>query len=606
MTVLVAGNAALLDLIMTGDRVPGRAEVASLLDGPGRQGAWRPGGAALAAALAIREQGMAVRLWHPLPKGPAAGADIALLGRQGVELDHCPRSNVEPARCLMVNAGEARLAWSDQHPDLDIDDVDALLAGVEHVVIAPVWGRWASQLADAAAARSIPISLFGAAPPEALGRAWRMAVLDRDQHRDAPGLTAEIAAITNGVQGASIVVSPQRPIHISAQPAKVVDTTGAGDAFAGAFIGRILLGDEPSAAGHEAARIAARACEVWGTLAPFAALKAKPASTREDRVQGALAGLACGDAFGMPNSFLRTPPWRMRMEPGPAESPYHAGYPAGRITDDTEQALALTDALEDGFTVDSVVERLNQWFVAVGGSASLAVGPSTMRALIAFQTGQPVQTIGETGVSNGAAMRIAPIGVYAALSGFDLRETTAVVRTACWPTHATSPAISGALSVAWAIAAAIGGKSWDEVVQAGLAGAQAGAEEGRWIYAADIARRIEAALRLARTCASATDLAHLVSDVIGAGEPTTETAPAAFAIADFCKGDPALAIEIAGNLRGDTDTIAAIAGAICGAYAGVTALPAEWRALVQSVNDLDFEAWAARLEKASGAGVLAA
>jgi len=60
------------------------------------------------------------------------------------------------------------------------------------------------------------------------------------------------------------------------------------------------------------------------------------------------------------------------------------------------------------------------------------------------------------------------------------------------------------------------------------------------------------------------------------------------AIAQFAKGDPALAIEIAGNLRGDTDTIAAIAGAICGAYASIGALPPQWVSLVEQVNPIDF------------------
>src|ERR1700693_1958524 len=105
----------------------------------------------------------------------------------------------------------------------------------------------------------------------------------------------------------------------------------------------------------------------------------------------------------MPNSFLSAPPWRTGMELGPANSPYHAGYPAGRITDDTEQALALTDALEDGFTQDSVARRLNAWFVSVGGANSLAVGPSTKRAMLAYQANEPVSKIGRTGVTNGAA-----------------------------------------------------------------------------------------------------------------------------------------------------------------------------------------------------------
>ena len=96
--------------------------------------------------------------------------------------------------------------------------------------------------------------------------------------------------------------------------------------------------------------------------------------SNNDGAQGALAGTACGDAFGMPNSFLEKPVWRKQMEPGPDNSPYHAGYVIGQITDDTEQALALTLAFEDGFTVVNVAKRLNEWFDGVGGPDSLAVG----------------------------------------------------------------------------------------------------------------------------------------------------------------------------------------------------------------------------------------
>jgi ADP-ribosylglycohydrolase len=71
--------------------------------------------------------------------------------------------------------------------------------------------------------------------------------------------------------------------------------------------------------------------------------------------------------------------------------------------------------------------------------------------------------------------------------------------------------------------------------------------------------------------------------------------PAAIAIADFAGGDPARAIEISGNLRGDTDTVAAMAGAICGAFAGVDALPASWLETIATVNDLDVSIWSERL-----------
>jgi ADP-ribosylglycohydrolase len=301
----------------------------------------------------------------------------------------------------------------------------------------------------------------------------------------------------------------------------------------------------------------------------------------------------------MPNSFLRAPVWRTEMEPGPANSPYHAGYPAGRITDDTEQAIALTDALEEGFTTAVVAAHLNKWFVSVGGEHSLAVGPSTKRALMAYQAGAPVTEIGLTGVTNGAAMRISPIGVYGALAGLSLEQLADLVAIACMPTHATSPANSAATALAAAISVGISGGSWAAIMDAAVAGAKAGQRRGKWIYAADVAARIGLARRLAAGARSKTEVAALMSEIVGTGEPSTESVPAAIGIADYASGDPHLAIEISGNLRGDTDTIAAMAGAVCGAYAGDAAIPSQWRELVASVNNLDINRWAERLAAAA-------
>ena len=105
--------------------------------------------------------------------------------------------------------------------------------------------------------------------------------------------------------------------------------------------------------------------------------------------------------------------------------------------------------------------------------------------------------------------------------------------------------------------------------------------------------------QLAARARSKTEVATLMSEIVGAGEPSTESVPCAIGIADYAAGDPQLAIEIAGNLRGDTDTVAAMAGAVCGAFAGEDALPQAWRDLVAKVNNLDINRWAERLMAAA-------
>ena len=547
----------------------------------------------------MRAQGLDVRLWYPHSIHADDNCDLEVLRCAGVDISMVPATGTNAGRCVLVYAGERRQAWSTPQLPAVPENLDALFRGITHLVISPVWGAWAQTLVSEADRRKIPCSLIGEIALAAQHHRWHTVIIDERQNKLCTALAATTLVVTRGATG-SRVLDSGRTFEIGAARADVVDTTGAGDSFGGTFLARRLKGDTVQAAGAAAAEIAARSCEGWGAWSGFRTPSAPAAAVeRAARVRGALAATACGDAFGMPNSFLRIPVWRTAMEPGPAESPYHAGYPAGRITDDTEQAIALTDALEEGFTPAVVARHLNKWFLSVGGEHSLAVGPSTKRALMAYQAGAPVEEIGLLGVTNGAAMRISPIGICGALAGLSLTQLADLVAIACMPTHATSPANSGATALAAAVAAGVDGSSWDQVMAAAVAGAKAGEQRGKWIYAADVASRIDLARRLAAGARSKSEVATLMSETVGAGEPTTESVPAAIGIADYARGDPYLAIEISGNLRGDTDTIAAMAGAVCGAYAGEQALPREWRELVSTVNNLDIARWGARLEAAA-------
>ena len=74
--------------------------------------------------------------------------------------------------------------------------------------------------------------------------------------------------------------------------------------------------------------------------------------TASDRAHGALLGLAIGDALGMPTQYtprsLVAPRYGLLagFEPGPADNPISANMPAGRVTDDTDQAVILGEMLD--------------------------------------------------------------------------------------------------------------------------------------------------------------------------------------------------------------------------------------------------------------------
>jgi ADP-ribosylglycohydrolase/sugar/nucleoside kinase (ribokinase family) len=592
--ILVAGCAACLDLIFSVDRYPAPSDVANLLPNPASENIWLDGGSALTVALAAHRQGVPVSLWHPIPKFQYdrywSKGRIA-----GIDLSRCPKTDQPPARCVLVYDGIRRSAWTTTVQSDDLTIEPAILENISHIIITPKWGQWTTQLLKLAAVKQIPCSLVGEVPPDNHPFDWNIVVLDANQWEQAKLLKSKIRVVTHGEEGA-VVTALNESIRIPAISTVVVDSTGAGDVFGGTLISHLVR--EPlrlREAGEEAAKMASFACESWGAQSWFRSNPQAVSSEGKERVLGALWGLACGDAFGMPNSFLRTPKWLHDLEPAPPDNPYHAGYSAGQITDDTEQALALTKAIAAGRgkpTPDLYAKHLLDWFHTVGGSDSLAVGPSTKRALAAYEAGTPISLCGINGTTNGAAMRITPIGILAALRNASVDELVELVTEACMPTHFTSPAIAGAAAIAGAVFAAIRGASWQDIFNTAMEAAEIGTRKGRWVYAPSVPKRIELARNLVSGARSEEEVVALVSQVIGAGEPTVESIPAALAIADYAGGDPRTAITIAGNVTGDSDTVAAMAGAVCGAFRGELLVPDTWKNRVSEINNLDLYQWA--------------
>lgn len=326
----------------------------------------------------------------------------------------------------------------------------------------------------------------------------------------------------------------------------------------------------------------------------------------ERRAAGCLLGTACGDAFGMP-AYLSPQEnrerygWLSEFLPAPDDHLVHAGLPAGRVTDDTQQAMALAGAIiRDGdITVAGAARAICDWYVAIGGDSFPWVGPSTRRAVTQLLAGADPQETGVWGETNGAAMRIAPVGIRCA--GDPAAAVAAAVR-ACTPTHYTSTAISGAAAVAAAIAEGMHpGATLETVIAAGQDGAAAGRRHGHQLITPSVARRIRAAVEIAAWPISLERKLEELFDIIGAGLACTEAVPCAFGCLALGGGDPERTITYAANLGGDADTVAAIAGGMAGALAGLDAIPAAWRDTVTAANpEYDFVGTAVQLAAVAG------
>jgi 2-dehydro-3-deoxygluconokinase len=81
-------------------------------------------------------------------------------------------------------------------------------------------------------------------------------------------LGPKVVVLKMGELGAWLA-TPEHRVRIPKHDVQVVDATGAGDAFCGSFLARILTGDTPEQAAHYAGVAAALKCTGYGAVAPI-------------------------------------------------------------------------------------------------------------------------------------------------------------------------------------------------------------------------------------------------------------------------------------------------------------------------------------------------
>ena len=322
---------------------------------------------------------------------------------------------------------------------------------------------------------------------------------------------------------------------------------------------------------------------------------------RLSHAHGALAGLALGDALGMPTQEMS--PEQIRavygritgLVDGDASQPYAPGMPAGSVTDDTEQALLIASLLIRGRGSSSGRVALNAvefahallaWEDSMIERGSLdLLGPSTKAALERVRAGEDPLTVGGEGTTNGAAMRVTPIGI--AVSTEDPEAFAEAVWSSCRVTHATRQGFQSAALVAAAVSMGIDAAHspspdlrsllWKAVTYVDSL-----PERGAWTPDPDVVAATRRAMQLAVNPASSS-LECLVEQV-GTSVASAQAIPMAFAL--LARDPSPQALLDAANIGGDTDTIGAIAGAILGAALGVQVLPADSLSMIEEVSHL--------------------
>lgn len=272
------------------------------------------------------------------------------------------------------------------------------------------------------------------------------------------------------------------------------------------------------------------------------------------RAQGALLGLAIGDALGTTLEF-NTRDSAPRLIDMVGGGPFR--LKAGQWTDDTAMALALGTSLEacGDLNEHDLMTRFVRWrrhgdYSCTG--TCFDIGVTTSAALSRWeQTGNPIAgSTDPSSAGNGSLMRLAPVAFASCQDRAQLVNWAArQSRT----THAAPEAVDACVAFSLALADAINGeprsvvlapRASDFVGQVApiMQGAWRGKRRGEIRASGYVAHSLEAAL----WCVART-------------------------------GSFANAVLLAANLGEDADTTAAITGQLAGALYGIDGIPDAWR-----------------------------
>jgi ADP-ribosylglycohydrolase len=235
----------------------------------------------------------------------------------------------------------------------------------------------------------------------------------------------------------------------------------------------------------------------------------------------------------------------------------------GALSDDTEHAFLTARALavsggDPAVFARALARRLRWWFAALPPG----IGMATARACIRLWCGFSPERSGVWSAGNGPSMRAAIIGAYAADDG---ARRAALVAASTLLTHRDPKALVASRAVADTAALLTSGRAIDPVDVWEACG-----EDEDW-------RRVIAAIRRCREDERpVADLAVELGCAHGVSGYSYHSVPVALYGWLRHRDDARAGLEATIRCGGDTDTTAAVAGALYGIELGEAGLPAKW------------------------------
>lgn len=283
-------------------------------------------------------------------------------------------------------------------------------------------------------------------------------------------------------------------------------------------------------------------------------------TTSHDPILGCLLGTGVGDAIGLPAEGMS----RERIARRWKDLRHRFWQGTGMFSDDTEHTLMVASALvrhrDDVAAFQQCLGwKLRWWLLGLPAG----VGLSTAKAIVRLWLGWPASRSGLFSAGNGAAMRCAVIGV---VFRDDSKVRRLFVDACARVTHTDPRAMEAAQLVAESAVMASRQTPKSAVIEALNPLVTSNEMKGHW---AIMILALEEQLGVEEFAGR-----------IGCGNGVSGFAPHTVAVAIYAwlrhRGDFAATIRSAIWCGGDTDTVAAIAGAIAGAECGEAGIPIEW------------------------------
>lgn len=285
-----------------------------------------------------------------------------------------------------------------------------------------------------------------------------------------------------------------------------------------------------------------------------------------------LIGCAIGDALGNPFEMHAVDSMSLQIWDGSfIDGGTFWKGDAGQYTDDTLMSMALSASLieNQGFNPEDVAKKYLAWYES---GNTRGIGTTTANALANLQAGATWQESGLIrGVDglpaggNGTAMRASPIGLVYRNDPTQLIETAMIDASI---THNSHEPMMGSVAVALATS----------FLANGTHSPLSALEEIKGIISES---EVKQKLELASFCLKEGDSHSEALAAIGVGGYVPETVGAAF----YCLAATSSfkeAVIMAIKAGGDTDTTAAIVGALAGTYYGLDDIPSEYKSQVEN------------------------